>query len=156
MDSFRLQRSLGSERFLSSISPPDAGGSASTAVELNEDEVFWTGNESPEQNHTPRSLSSPPNLIPPQSTSPLFRRSVGGFRRTKERNFGILAALPEEEKKGSVIQWKPSISSSSLASTSPSSSSSSSSARLIPAVPKAKTGFSLSVPGGRSITNRRQ
>ncbi|KAG0497292.1 hypothetical protein HPP92_001983 [Vanilla planifolia] len=59
--------------------------------------------------------------------------SVGVSPVTKERNFGILAALPEEEKKDPLSSGSHRSRLLLLASTSPSSSSSSSSARLIPA-----------------------
>ncbi|PKA65770.1 hypothetical protein AXF42_Ash013185 [Apostasia shenzhenica] len=150
MERFRAQRSFGSERFLASFSSTaagvedDAGG-----VELDEDEVFWTGSESPELNNLFRSqASSLPKPIPSPNPSRLSptRRSDGSFGQNTERNFGILAALPEEEKNGSLLQRKTSISSSSSASASPSSSSS---AKLIPAIPKPRPDFLLSLPGGK-------
>lgn len=147
MESFRPQRSLGSDRFLVPFSRPDPGDGV--GVEFDEDEVFCTGSESPEPDQPPRAQFSSQNFSPETSSRPISfsRNSGGGFRRMQERNFGVLAALPEEEKKVSLLQRKPSISSSSSATISPSSPPSS--ARLIPAIPKPKPEFSLSLPGGK-------
>ncbi|XP_020593766.1 uncharacterized protein LOC110033928 [Phalaenopsis equestris] len=144
MESFRPQRSVGSDRFLAPFYPQNAGDVV--GVELDEDELFSTGIESPEPEYPPRLQPSPTNLNSNHSRSPIFlsRSTRDGFQ---ERNFGILAALPEEETKIHLVQRKPSISLSSSPSTSPSPSSSS--ARLIPSIPTPRSDFSLSVLGGK-------
>lgn len=149
MENFRPPRSLGSDRFLAPFSRSDSDDVAGVDVELDEDEVFCTGSESPEPVIAHRPQPSTPNFNFLNTSSPLsFSRSSGGaFHRIHEKNFGVLAALPEEEKKALLLQRKTSISSASSATISPSSSPSSS--RLIPAIPKPKQEFSLSVPGGR-------
>ncbi|KAH0455024.1 hypothetical protein IEQ34_016948 [Dendrobium chrysotoxum] len=144
MERFRHKKSIGSDRFLAPFSPPISGDAV--GVELDEDDLFSTGIESPEPDHHSRLQPSPPNPFSNNSRSPLFlsRSSRGGLQ---ERNFGVLAALPEEETKIHLLQRKPSISLSSSPSTSPSPSSSS--ARLIPAIPTPKLDFSLTVAGGK-------
>ncbi|XP_020249476.1 early nodulin-20-like [Asparagus officinalis] len=142
MDSFRPQKSPGSDRFLGllSSSPPSAAFSGGGAgFELDEHDIFSTDTDpNPNPNPSPSPSTSilhhsPLNPNPNSSTS---RSPLSPFHR--ERNFGILAALPEDSKARSpnpkFLQRKPSISSaSSSASTSPSSS-----ARMIPVIPKPK------------------
>ncbi|KAG0496412.1 hypothetical protein HPP92_001103 [Vanilla planifolia] len=143
---FRPRRSVGSERFFSPFSLTECGGASAPGVELEEDEVFWTGNESPESNHRPRRQPCQSHHVSNhgQGSLHLWRSVGGGFRRTTEKNLGIVAALPEEGK-DSFIHRKPSMSSSSSVSSSPSSSSS---ARLIPAIPKPRADLSVSFPRG--------
>ncbi|XP_008806103.2 uncharacterized protein LOC103718881 [Phoenix dactylifera] len=144
MESFRHQRSPGSERFLGLFTPPDSNGSA--GVELHEDEVFWTASDHPDPARTPRAANPNPN---PSHGLLSSSSSRAALRRPLDRSFGILAALPEEDKNPSLatggppfLQRTPSLSSSS-------SASSSSAARMIPAIPKPKTEYSLSVPAGK-------
>ncbi|KAF8403330.1 hypothetical protein HHK36_011432 [Tetracentron sinense] len=129
------------ERFLGVVHQPKAdniiGDStvSGTGEELDEDEVFWTGDFS-ESNHRPK---------PPSITAIKNQHSMG-FRPPE--NFGILAALPEEEKQRtlgdrSILYRKTSISSS------PSSSS-----MMIPVIPKHPQShhereYSQSVPSGK-------
>lgn len=148
MESFRQQRSPGANSFLGLFSqpPPRDGGAAAVAAystaggdELDEDDIFWTGNDSSEPNlpstkHPSSMASTNPNPNPSPS---LYRTS---HRRFPERNFGILAALPEEDKKRPLLQRKTFSPSSCSAAASPSSPSSS--ARLIPVMPKPKAEYS--------------
>ncbi|XP_057956547.1 protein S40-7-like [Malania oleifera] len=110
-----------SDRFLGvfSQSPSSAHFAAGVGDELDEDEVFWTGDFAEPSNHHP----SPP------STSTFRSLLSKGFGRPE--SFGILAALPEDEPPRTlhpVFHHKPSVSSSS--------SSSSTSSRMIPAIPR--------------------
>lgn len=157
MEPFRQQRSPGANNFLGLFShpPPRDGGAAAAAAaaanslnsggdELDEDDILWTENDSSEPNHPspkhPSSMASPN----PSPTQPLYRPV---HRRFPERNFGILAALPDEDKKRPLLQRKTFSPSSSSAAASPSSPSSS--ARMIPVIPMPKADFSMSVPGGK-------
>ncbi|KAA8516759.1 hypothetical protein F0562_017043 [Nyssa sinensis] len=118
---FRHWRSPSSDRFLDVFSPPKSDAAAactSVAVagdELNEDDVFWTG-EFTEPN---RRSSSPPAIGYDKHHGRIFRQS---------ETFGILAALTEDNRKQSrpFLYRKPSISSSSTMS----------STRMVPAIPK--------------------
>lgn len=108
---FRHRRSPSSDRFLGAFSSTESG-SPVVGDELDEDEVFWTGDfsEQKRRSTTPVSAGNQIHKL--------------GFRQTD--NFGILAALPDDERKrnsrdSSVLYRKSSISSSS---------------RMIPAVPK--------------------
>ncbi|KAI8013713.1 hypothetical protein LOK49_LG05G01018 [Camellia lanceoleosa] len=113
---FHNRRSPSSDRFLDVFSPPNSGSSASagggfslTGDELNEAEVFWTGD------------FTEPNS---RSTSPTFKSQYHSRQSFIEpENFGILAALPEHHRKPNrpVLYRKPSITPSS---------------RLFPAIPK--------------------
>ncbi|XP_059668693.1 protein S40-7-like [Cornus florida] len=118
--SFRHRRSPSSDRFLDVFSPPKSSAGA-TAVniaddEISEDEVFWTGDFS-EPNRPASSLSA--------TAIPNHHRQILGH----PEKFGILAALPEDNRKYNrpVLCRKPSISSSSTTT---------SSSRAIPAIPK--------------------
>ncbi|MCD7449674.1 hypothetical protein HAX54_001102 [Datura stramonium] len=132
--SFRHRRSPSSDRFLGVFSPPlsdSAIGDAYVSIagdELNEDEVFWTGDFTEPQ----RRSSSP---------SQNSRRQT--FRQPEK--FGILAALPEDHRKLNrpLVYRKPSITSSPSATKqlhSPPISSSPSStmpfSRAFPTIPK--------------------
>lgn len=155
MEPFRQQRSPGGNSFLGLFSqpPPPDGGAAAAANsptgggdELDEDDIFSIENDSSEPNHLspkhPSSMAIPnPNPSPSQ---PLYRPV---HRRFPECNFGILVALPEEDKKRPLLQRKTFSPSSVSAAASPSSPSSS--ARMIPVIPKPKTEYSMSVPGGK-------
>ncbi|XP_072998512.1 uncharacterized protein [Typha latifolia] len=150
MDRYRPKRSPGSDRFLGIFSPGADSSGAAAGFELHEDELF--GAVSP--------LSSGTRNPNPSPLSPSTRTAA--FRRPAE---GILAALPEEDRRrsppsttaasaASFLQRRPSISSSASsspsASISPASSASTSSAaRMIPAIPKPKPEYSLSIPGVR-------
>ncbi|KAK1263026.1 hypothetical protein QJS04_geneDACA008539 [Acorus gramineus] len=104
---FRHRRSPSSDRFLG-LPGASSSSAAANGVELDEDDVFWTGAAT-----SPR---RPPPTPPPPSAS--IRGGVG-LRRME--SFGILAALPEDEVAdgGGVdgiprpfLQRKPSISAS--------------------------------------------
>lgn len=139
MDTFRQHRiSPPSERFLGLFSSP-SGTLTGAGVELHEDEVFWTGADFSAASSSPKAAagggSKPVLRLSPSSPS-----SPRTFRGLAEKNFGILAALPEEERnqtlrKSSSLKPNPS---SSIASTSSSPSSTAAAARMIPAVPKQK------------------
>lgn len=155
MESFRQQKSPKANSFIGLFShpPPTNGGAAGAdpsptggGDELDEDDIFWTVNDSSEPSQPspkhPSSMASPnPNPSPSPS---LYRPS---HRRFPERNFGILAALPEEDKKRPLLQRKNCSPSSSFAAASPSPPSSS--ARIIPVVPKPKAEYAMSIPGGK-------
>ncbi|WOL16045.1 hypothetical protein Cni_G24827 [Canna indica] len=159
MESLRHRRSPGTERFLGLFSPTppdDSAPAPAGGVELHESDVLWTSPaDGPDPVPTPPATSS---ANPSPFLSPSSRAAL---RRPPERTFGILAALPEDEGAGSsscapsaappLLQRKPSISSasaSSSASNSPSSASSTA-ARMIPAIPKPRPEYSLSMPVGR-------
>ncbi|CAK9141312.1 unnamed protein product [Ilex paraguariensis] len=89
----------------------DVSVSVSTTDELNEDDVFWTGDFAESNHHS----------------SPSSSTNSNHHRHQHIKNFGILAALPETER--AVFNHKASVSPSS-------SSSSTSSSRLIPTIPK--------------------
>lgn len=116
VSNFGHRRSPSSDRFLdvfSQTTKPNAGGNSVLGDELNEDDVFWTGDFA-EPNRKSNSPSADANK----------NNHRFGFGKTE--NFGILAALPDESLRNrSVLYRKPSISSS------PSSSS-----KMIPAIPK--------------------
>ncbi|XP_018675637.2 protein S40-7-like [Musa acuminata AAA Group] len=140
MEGLRHQRSPGSDRFLGLFSPPPPDQPA--GVELHESDVLWT------------SLDPAPSLPETAKPSPstfLSLSSRGAPRGPRDRSFGILAALPEDDggcvpaAAPPLLQRKPSISASS---NSPSSSSTTA-ARMIPAIPRAKPEYSLSVPVGK-------
>lgn len=138
MDSFRPQRSPGSDRFLGLLTDA-APSNGSAGVELHEDDVFWPGADS---DAADPSKPSSPMAIP--SPNPSFPKS--SFRRLPDRNFGILAALPEEENPLPFLQRKTSINSASSIST---TTSPSSSARMIPSIPKPRPlDYPLSIPRG--------
>ncbi|CAN1801298.1 hypothetical protein LINPERHAP1_LOCUS22905 [Linum perenne] len=123
---FRHRKSPSSDRFLDAFSPtpPRHGGSLlnSSAVEdteLNEDDIFSTGDFSAESPSSSASSSPRPKSFPVQPDS-----------------FGILAALPENRTGSHHHQhlYQKTALSSSPSSTA--SSSSNSSSRLIPSIPK--------------------
>ncbi|MCL7041400.1 hypothetical protein MKW94_022882 [Papaver nudicaule] len=141
----RNRNSPSSDRFIGifSRSHPENGGDSilsgfvGDGDELDEDDVFWTGDFS-QSNHNPPSSASKPS---PKSNN--TNNQTIGFK-----NFGILAALPEDGKKES--------SSSSLidrvhrkTTTIPSPLSSSS--RMIPTtIPKPQNPRDyLSLPNGK-------
>ncbi|KAK9290425.1 hypothetical protein L1049_008595 [Liquidambar formosana] len=111
---FRHRRSPSSDRFLDVFSQPETTAGEGDVDELNEDEVFWTGDFT-EPNRRSNSTSSAGD----QNHHRL------GFGLPEK--FGILAALSEDEQKRNlrnspVLYRKPSISSSP--------------SRIIPAIPK--------------------
>lgn len=132
--SFRHRRSPSSDRFLGVFSPPQndsAIGDIDVSIaddELNEDEVFWTGDFTEPQR---------------RSTSPSSNSRRKTFRQPEK--FGILAALHEDHRKLNrpVVYRKPSITSSptgkKLFHSPPISSSPSAAmpfARAFPTIPK--------------------
>ncbi|KAK2986024.1 hypothetical protein RJ640_022772 [Escallonia rubra] len=125
---FRHRQTPSCDRFLGILPPlnPPAATNSSSADELNEDDLFWSGD------------STPSSASPSATTT-----AAKSFPHSD--NFGILAALPESDSR-SVFNHKASISSS--ASTS--SSSSRTSFRGIPTVPKKppldRQNFHMSAP----------
>lgn len=132
--SFRHRRSPSSDRFLGVFSSPqsdNAIGDANVSIagdELNEDDVFWTGDFAEPQR---------------RSTSPTLNSRRQTFRQPEK--FGILAALPEDHRKRNrpVVCRKPSITSSptstKLFHSPPISSSHSATmpfSRVFPSIPK--------------------
>ena len=101
-------------------------------MELDEDEVLWTGGDS-STSDPPPAESPRESVFPNPSVS-----SPRSFRLVSEKNFGILAALPEEDEKIPVRNPSflrrsvSSVSGASSASVSPSASS----ARMIPLAPR--------------------
>ncbi|OVA10029.1 Senescence regulator S40 [Macleaya cordata] len=142
----RNMNSPSSERFIGLFSrsqPDDVNGdsilSGGADDELDEDEVFWTGDFSQSNN-----LSDPPKT--PSKRNNHNNNQPISFRRPE--NFGILAALPEDDKKETLgdrhfLYRKASI-------PSPLSSSSS---RMIPSIPKPQSPrereYFLSLPSGK-------
>ena len=120
MDRARHRSSLSSERFLGSFVLSAASGeqSASTAFELDEDDLFSAGSGSPEQ---PQPVRRPFILssVRPANPSPLPR-----LRRPPE---GILDALPERRRSPPQSSSSTSSSPASPAAAPP---------RMIPAVPR--------------------
>lgn len=132
--SFRHRRSPSSDRFLGVFSPPQSDSAIADADlsiagdELNEDDVFWTGDFTEPQR---------------RSTSPSSNSHRKNFRQSEK--FGILAALPEDHRKinSPVVYRKPSITSSptgtKLFRSPPISSSPSATmnfSRVFPTIPK--------------------
>ncbi|XP_038986681.1 uncharacterized protein LOC120112115 [Phoenix dactylifera] len=158
MESFRHQRTPGSDRFLGLFAAsPAANGTVLSAGEdeLHEEEIFWTGADPPSSETNRYPMKPSPAIANPNPSPASIARA--GFRRLPERNFGILAALPENDKKEPTAKAGPQFlyrkaaagvpTSSPSTSTSPSSVSSS--ARMIPAVPKTKPESAMSIPGGK-------
>lgn len=120
MDRARHRSSLSSERFLGSFVQSAAAGeqSASTAFELDEDDLFSAGSGSPEP---PQPVRRPLVLssVRPANPSPLPR-----LRRPPE---GILDALPERRRSPPQSSSSTSSSPASPAAAPP---------RMIPAVPR--------------------
>ncbi|KGN64943.1 hypothetical protein Csa_022813 [Cucumis sativus] len=134
---FRHRNSPSSERFLASFpSPPvrSSNPSSTTALdddsELNEDDVFWTGDFASDSVHHSHST-------PSSSSSSTPRHHIHHLQHHKgfplPETFGILAALPENEASSSL---RNSSHFYHKASVSSSSSSSPSSSRMIPTIPK--------------------
>ncbi|XP_078441567.1 senescence regulator (Protein of unknown function, DUF584) [Wolffia australiana] len=122
MEGIHHQRSSPSERFIGFFSSPPGTLTASNSgagVELDEDDVLWTGGDS--------SSASPDRQ--PSKAGMMIPNSPRTFRRFAEKNFGILAALPEEDP--TVLRRTG----SSLSAVSSASSSPSSFARMIPVAP---------------------
>ncbi|KAL5574958.1 hypothetical protein UlMin_016657 [Ulmus minor] len=130
----RPKKPTSTERFFGQFSPPPpdsgiASTSSSAGDELNEDDIFWTGDFAAEPNHGHLDHSSSPSFSSRHNPTRLLQK---GFAQTE--GFGILAALPENEASSpnlgdnSHFYHKASVSSSSSPSTS--------SARLIPAISK--------------------
>ncbi|CAA6667599.1 unnamed protein product [Spirodela intermedia] len=144
MDTFRRHRiSPPSERFLGLFSSPSGTlTGAGAGVELHEDEVFWAGTDFSASSSSSPQAAAAGDSKPAMRLSPSSPSSPRTFRGLAEKNFGILAALPAEERnqylrKSSSLKPNP----SSIASTSSSPSSSTTAAaaaRMIPAVPKPK------------------
>ncbi|XP_059429697.1 protein S40-7-like [Corylus avellana] len=140
---FRPRKSTSSDRFLGAFphapleNPSSSSSTATTAnviVELNEDDVFWTGDYAEQDHHHHQNHI---HSTPPSSASSTPRHNHNPHHHHKSfaqaENFGILAVLPENEsspglRNVSNLYHKASFSSSS--------SSSSSSSRMIPAIPK--------------------
>lgn len=123
MEAFRPMKSPLSDRILRSFSSSETllptansnGDGGGGGGELYEGDVFWTWTVLSSSNHAPSSTEA----------------SASSYSSSSQRNFGILAALQEEDvKKTSLIQQTVSISS-------PASISPSSSARIVIPKPKA-------------------
>ncbi|XP_022967102.1 uncharacterized protein LOC111466606 [Cucurbita maxima] len=136
---FRHRKSPPSERFLLSFSSPSPRPSNPTSAnaldddnnsELNEDDVFWTGDFAADSAHHTHST-------PSSSSSSTPRHHIHHLQHHKgfpqSETFGILAALPENEASSSL---RNSSHFYHKASVSSSSSSSPSSSRMIPTIPK--------------------
>ncbi|WMV44419.1 hypothetical protein MTR67_037804 [Solanum verrucosum] len=128
--SFHHRRSPSSDRFLGVFSPPQSDsaiGDADVSIaddELNEDEVFWTGDFTEPRRHS-------------TSPSSISRRKT--FRQPEK--FGILAASPEDHRKLNlpVVYRKASITSSPTSTKlfhSPPISSAMAFSRAFPTIPK--------------------
>lgn len=120
MDRTRHRNSVSSERFLGSFARSAAAGeqSASTAFELDEDDLFSAGSGSPEP---PQPLRRPLIL---SSVRPANPTPVPRLRRPPE---GILDALPERRRSPPQSSSSTSSSPASPAAAPP---------RMIPAVPR--------------------
>ncbi|XP_072950244.1 uncharacterized protein [Typha angustifolia] len=121
MEAFRHQRSPGSDRFLGLFSPPPPQASSAEGDELHEDDILWTGSDSPDPIRSPRPF--PPTSNPNPSPNP-----KSASRGIPERNIGILAALSEDDKNCMLRGG---------------SSASPSASRMIPAMPKAKAEYKI-------------
>ncbi|KAJ4979029.1 hypothetical protein NE237_009809 [Protea cynaroides] len=169
-----------SERFLELFSQPQSenanGTVTGTGYELDEDEVFWTGDFSePKQNRQFDPLSTGDELdedevfwtsdfseakqnhqFDPPSTTLVHGNNLNSVVFRRPENFGILVALQEDDKKRTLgdRHFLYRIASVSPSSSSSSFSSATSSSRMIPAVPKPLQSFSkgeslMSVPNGK-------
>lgn len=129
---YRHRRSPSSDRFIGVFSPPShstANISSSAGDELNEIDVFYTSDFS---------SGSEPRTGRSGTADHRFRHSI----RQPEK-FGILAALPERDRKIDVIVQEPAVCSPPAASF----------ARDIPAIPKphssSEAKYTQSMPGRR-------
>lgn len=139
---FRPRKSAASDRFLSAFpsapheNPSSSSSTASTAdagVELNEHDVFWTGEYAEadySSQHQNQSHSTPPSSA---SSTPRHNPHPHIKSFSQVESFGILAALPENETSPNIRNVSNLYHKASLSS---SSSSSTSSSRVIPAIPK--------------------
>ncbi|KAK6247390.1 hypothetical protein QUC31_018955 [Theobroma cacao] len=136
---FRHPKSPSTDRFLGvySHAPPfdQPSSSSAAAEELNEDDIFFSGDFSDNSNgyNSAGGFQNSLHQISP-SSSPRNHKSF-----PHSENFGILAAIRDPSRPHFHFYQKASIStsaSSSSSATSVSSSSSSSSSRLIPSIPK--------------------
>ncbi|XP_057966738.1 protein S40-7-like isoform X4 [Malania oleifera] len=131
---FRHRRTPSSDRFLDvrSLSQPKTAAGVGGGDELDEDDIFWTGD------FTVSNLRS--DSTSAAGTDQERRRRYRGIPQAEKS--GILAALPDDDRDGilrgrPILCRKASISSSSSSFSSSSLSSSSSSSRMIPSMPKA-------------------
>ncbi|KAI3836954.1 hypothetical protein MKW98_005287 [Papaver atlanticum] len=146
----RYRNSPSSDRFIGmfSRSHPENGGGGDSILsgcvddgdELDEDDVFWTGDFSQSNNNLSSHQSSPKSLSYNKNTT---NNQTIGFK-----NFGILAALPEDGKKESPLIDRVNRKTTTIPS--PLSSSS----RMIPTIPKAQNPrdrdyYHLSLPNGK-------
>ncbi|KAE8693008.1 Ribosomal protein S11 family protein [Hibiscus syriacus] len=132
---FRHPKSQPTDRFLGvyphSPLPNNPSHSSSVAEELNEDDIFLSGDFSDNSTGS-NSVGGLPNSHQQKtspSSTPINHKS---FHHSE--NFGILAAIRDPSRPQSHFYQKPSISSS--ASSSSSVTSAASSARSIPSIPK--------------------
>ncbi|XVE59596.1 hypothetical protein DITRI_Ditri05aG0058500 [Diplodiscus trichospermus] len=153
---FRHPKSLSTarDRFLGVYPrvPPSDHPSSSSAVgeELNEDDIFFSGNFSDNYNgsNSTGGFQNSLNQTNSPSSSPRNHKSF-----PHSENFGILAALRDPSRPHSHFYQKPSISTSASSSSSATSASSSSS-RLIPSIPKPPQERMPSVPSSSSSLGR--
>ncbi|XP_021279336.1 putative protein TPRXL isoform X2 [Herrania umbratica] len=134
---FHHLKSPSTDRFLgfSPHAPPfdQPSSSSAAAEELNEDDIFFSGDFSDNSNgyNSAGGFQNSLHQISP-SSSPRNHKSF-----PHSENFGILAAIRDASRPHFHFYQKPSISTSASSSSSATSvSSSSSSSRLIPSIPK--------------------
>ncbi|XWS28550.1 hypothetical protein CRYUN_Cryun25bG0079700 [Craigia yunnanensis] len=134
---FRHPKSSSTDRFLGFYprvpSSDHPFSSSAAAEELNEDDIFSSGDFSDNSNAS-KSAGGLPNSLhqtTSHSSSPLNHKPF-----TQSENFGILAAIRDPSRPHCNFYQKPSISTSASSSSSATSASSSSSSRLIPSIPK--------------------
>ncbi|OMO91777.1 Senescence regulator [Corchorus capsularis] len=136
---FRHPKSPSTDRFLGIYphTPPseDPSPSSAAAEELNEDDIFFSGDFSDNGNgfNSVGSFQNPLHQTASPSSSPRKHKAF-----PQSENFGILAAIRDPSRPHSHFYQKPSISTSASSSSPATSvaSSSSSSSRLIPLIPK--------------------
>ncbi|XP_022756654.1 putative protein TPRXL isoform X1 [Durio zibethinus] len=133
---FRHPKSPSTDRFLGvypHVPLSDHPSSSSAAAEeLNEDDIFFSGDFSDKSNgfNSAGGLQNSLHQTISPSSSPRNHKSF-----PHSEKFGILAAIRDPSRPHSHFYQKPSISTSASSSSSATSSSSSSS-RLIPSIPK--------------------
>ncbi|XP_022732235.1 uncharacterized protein LOC111286498 [Durio zibethinus] len=111
---------------------PSSSSFSAVAEELNEDDIFFSGDFSDNSNgsNSVGGLQNPLHQTTSPSSSPRNHKSF-----PQSGNFGILAAIRDPSRRHSHFYQKPSIS-TSVSSSSSATSASSSSSRLIPSIPK--------------------
>jgi|UniRef100_A0A2N9INP0 hypothetical protein len=139
---FRPRKISPSERFLGAFPHAShenpSSSTSNAAVELNEDDVFWTGDFSEPDNHQQQqNQNQHHSTAPPSASSSSTTRHLNHLQKSfaqPDNGFGILAALPENEASSPTLRNVSHFYQKTSASSS--SSSSSSSSRMIPLIPK--------------------